>query len=103
MAFDVFWMNVAAVFAVANVVLVLLLMALYYQSWKRIRSTFTASLIVFSLFFLIQNVVIVVFWFRLYDLVPAAQAIVVEAAPYLVLINLFETAALGGLVRVTWG
>lgn len=102
MAFDIFWMNVAAVFAIANVVLVLILIFAYLESWRKLKSGIAVSLIIFGLFFLIQNLVIVVFWYTLYGLVPAAQGIVVAAAPYLVLVNLFETAALGNLVRITW-
>jgi len=44
MAFDVFWMNVAAVFAIVNVALVFLLLGLYYQSWRKLRSALTISL-----------------------------------------------------------
>ncbi len=102
MAFDIFWMNVAAVFAIVNVALVFLLLGLYYQSWRRLRSTFTVSLMLFAVFFLVQNLVIIVFWYALYGLVPAAQGIVVAAAPYLVLINLMQTVGLGNLVKVTW-
>ncbi len=102
MAFDIFWMNVAAVFAVTNIVLVLILSSLYLQSWRKVRSTFAASLFIFAIFFLIQNAVIVVFWYTLYGLVPAAQSTVVAAAPYLVAINLLETIGLANLVRVTW-
>jgi len=103
MAFDIFWMNVAAVFAIVNVALVFLLLGLYYQSWRRLRSTFTISLMIFAVFFLIQNLVIIIFWYALYGLVPAAEGIVVAAAPYLVVINLMQTVGLGSLVRVTWG
>ena len=102
MAFDIFWMNVAAVFAIVNVALVFLLLGLYYQSWRRLRSTFTISLMIFAVFFLVQNLVIIVFWYALYGLVPAAEGIVVAAAPYLVVINLMQTVGLGNLVRVTW-
>ena len=102
MAFDIFWMNVAAVFAIVNVALVFLLLGLYYQSWRRLRSTFTISLMIFAVFFLVQNLVIIVFWYALYGLVPAAEGIVVAAAPYLVVINLMQSVGLGNLVRVTW-
>ena len=102
MAFDIFWMNVAAVFAILNVALVGVLIYCYYESWRKVRSTFTASLMVFAAFFLVQNLIIIVFWYALYGLVPSAQTIVVAAAPYLVLINLTEALALGNLVRVTW-
>jgi len=102
MAFDIFWMNVAAVFAIVNVALVFLLLGLYYQSWRRLRSTFTISLMIFAVFFLVQNLVIIVFWYALYGLVPAAEDIVLAAAPYLVVINLMQSVSLGNLVRVTW-
>jgi hypothetical protein len=102
MAFEIFWMNVAAVFALLNVAFVLVLMYLYYQSWRKFKSGFALSLILFATLFLIQNIVIVVFWYVLYGLVPTAQTIVEAAAPYLTAINLVEALALGNLVRVTW-
>lgn len=102
MAFDIFWMNAAAVLAFANIALVLTLSLLYLQSWRKVRSTFAASLLLFAVFFLIQSLVIVLFWYVLYGLVPASQSIVVAAAPYLVAINLLEMVGLGNLVRVTW-
>lgn len=101
MAFDILWMNVAAVFALANVVMVLILLSVYLQSWMKIRTSLALGLVLFALFFLAQNAVIVYFWYILYSLVPQAQGIVVAAAPYLVLINLTESLALANLVRVT--
>ncbi len=101
MAFDLLWMNVAAVFALANVAMVLILLSVYLQSWMKVRTGFAMGLVLFAVFFLIQNAIIVVFWYILYSLVPAAQDIVIAAAPYLVLINLAETLALGNLVRIT--
>ena len=102
MAFDIFWMNIAAIFAFLNVAFVLALVALYFQSWRRIRSSLSIALITFALFFLVQNGVIIVFWYVLYGLVPDAQDIVVAAAPYLVAVNAFESLALGNLLRMTW-
>ena len=102
MAFDILWMNVAAVFAFLNVAFVLVLLFLYFQSWRKLRSSFSISLMTFAGFFLIQNLVIIIFWFVLYGLVPAAQAVVEGAAPYLTAINALESIGLGNLVRVTW-
>ncbi|MBI3840516.1 MAG: hypothetical protein HY297_00925 [Thaumarchaeota archaeon] len=102
MAFDIFWMNIAAIFALLNVALVVILGALYFQSWRRLKSGATMSLLAVASFFLLQNIVIVVFWYVLYGQVPAAQPLVEAAAPYLVLINALETVALGNLVRLTW-
>ena len=102
MAFDIFWMNVAAVFAFVNVAFVLVLLGLYIQSWRRMHSPLSIALTTFVGFFLVQNAVIIVFWYILYGLVPQAQAIVVAAAPYLTAINAVESLALGNLLRITW-
>lgn len=100
--FDLFWMNVAAVFAFINVALVVLLIYAYVQSWRKVRSAFTTSLILFATFFLIQNLVIIVFWYVLYSLVASAEPVIESAAPYLTVINALEAIALGNLTRVTW-
>jgi|SRR5271154_5791661 hypothetical protein len=100
--FDVFWMNVAAVFALANVALVALLIYAYLESWRKFRSAFTISLVVFATFFLLQNAVIIVFWYYLYGLVSTAQPLVEAAAPYLVVVNAMETVGLGSLTATTW-
>jgi len=102
LAYDILWMNVAAVFAFVNLALVVGLIALYFQSWRRVPSSLTMGLIVFGTFFLIQNFVIVVFWYVLYGLVASAQAIVTGAAPYLAVINATESVALANLFRITW-
>lgn len=95
-------MNIAAVFALVNVVFVVLLIYAYIDCWRKIRSNFTVSLIVFAAFFLIQNLIIVVFWYFLYTLVASAQPLVESAAPYLVAVNAMETIGLGSLTRTTW-
>jgi hypothetical protein len=98
--FDVFWMNVAALFALVNVALVGVLIYAYAQSWRHIRSGFTASLLIFAVFFLVQNFVIIVFWYVLYTTVSVP--VVVAAAPYLTAVNAAEAIGLGMLTRSTW-
>jgi len=100
--FDIFWMNIAAVFALVNVLFVALLIYAYVESWRKVRSSFTVSLIVFAAFFMIQNLIIIIFWYWLYSLVPTAQTTVEAAAPYLTLVNAMEAVALGSLTRSTW-
>jgi hypothetical protein len=100
--FGIFWMNVAAVFALLNVAFLVILVGLYLQSWRKMRSNLAIGLVVFAVFLLIQNMIIIVFWYILYGLVPEAQTIVVSAAPYLTAINLMESLALGSIVRITW-
>lgn len=98
--FDVLWMNVAAVFALLNVVFVLLLIFAYVQSWRKVRSGFTASLILFAVFFLVQNLVVIIFWYVLYT--TAAEAVVIAASPYLASVNAAEALGLALLTRSTW-
>ncbi len=100
--FGIFWMNVAALFALLNAAFLVVLVGLYLQSWRKMRSNLAIGLIVFAIFLLLQNVIIIVFWYVLYGLVPEAQATVVAAAPYLTAINLMESLALGAIVRITW-
>jgi hypothetical protein len=95
------WLYIAAVFALANTVLIIILVSLYSSSFRKIRSPFTMGLILFAVFFLLQNVAIIVFWFQLYQLAPTSVAIVNSASPYMTVINLVETIALISLVRVT--
>jgi hypothetical protein len=98
--FDVLWMNVAAIFAFINVGLVGALIYAYAQSWRHVRSSFTASLLVFAVFFLVQNLVILLFWYVLYTTV--SESIVAAAAPYLASVNAAEAFGLSLLTRSTW-
>ena len=95
------WLYVSAIFALANTLLIVILIVLYSGSLKRIRSPFTLGLLVFALFFLIQNISIIVFWDWLYNMVPTAQSVVDIASPYMTVINAVETVALISLVRTT--
>ena len=95
------WLYVAAVFALANTVLIVILVSIYTSSFRKIRSPFALGLILFAVFFLIQNLAIIIFWYQLYQLAPSAVAIVNSASPYMTVINLVETVALISIVRVS--
>lgn len=94
-------MDLSAVFAFVNVALVLALMYVYFDSWRKFKSSIAMTLVLFGFFFLIQNVIIITFWYDLYMLVPSAQSFVLSAAPYLMAVNVTETIALANLVRVS--
>jgi hypothetical protein len=95
------WMFVAAGFALLNTVLILVLLWLYSSNYMKIRTTFTMGLILFVIFFLAQNISIIVLWYQLYSIAPIASAIVNTAAPYMTVINLVEAIALLSLVRIS--
>lgn len=95
------WMFVAAGFALTNTVLILVLLGLYYSSARKVRTTFTLGLILFTIFFLAQNISIVVLWYQLYSIAPSASGVVNTAAPYMTVINAVESLALAILVAVS--
>jgi hypothetical protein len=95
------WMFVAAGFALLNTILILVLLWLYSSNYRKIRTNFTLGLILFVIFFLAQNLTIIVLWYQLYNVSSIATAIVDTAAPYMTVINLAESIALIALVRVS--
>jgi hypothetical protein len=95
------WMFVAAGFALLNTALILVLVALFSSNLRKIRTMFTFGLILFVVFFLAQNLFIIVLWYQLYSIAPAYGSVVDVAAPYMTVINAVETVSLGSLVVVS--
>ncbi len=88
------FMIAAAVAALLNIGLLGTLIALHVQNTRLIKSYFTYGLIVVSSAFMVQNIVIVIFWFNLYMAGPSIKNIVDAASPYLFVINLAQTVGL---------
>ncbi len=89
----------AAAAALLNIGLLGGIIAMYIQSLRLIKSYFTWGLVIVASLFIVQNVVIVIFWSNLYAAGPAIKDIVDAAAPYLFAIN---TAQSGGLAVLFW-
>lgn len=89
----------AAAAALVNIGLLGGIIAMYIQSLRLIRSYFTWGLVIVASLFIVQNIVIVIFWSNLYAAGPAIKDIVDAAAPYLFAIN---TAQSGGLAVLFW-
>jgi len=90
----------AAVVAFVNIVMTLILLAIYLGTYRKIRSTFTMGLVLFGSFFVVLNLAILVFWLFLYQ--NSAVTLVDQASIYMLLINIGEALALANLLRVTW-
>jgi len=95
------FMLAAAGAAIANIGLLGVIIATYVQNIRVIKSYFTYGLVVVASLFMIQNIVIVIFWSRLYMAGPSIQGIVDSAAPYLFAINLAQTIGLSILLWIT--
>lgn len=94
-------MLAAAVAALLNIGLLGGIVATYIQNMRLIRSYFTIGLVVVASLFVVQNIVIVVFWSTLYMAGPSIQNIIDAAAPYLFAINVAQSAALAVLFWIT--
>lgn len=89
----------AAAAALTNIGLLGGIIALYIGSLRVIRSYFTWGLVIVASLFIVQNVVIVIFWSSLYVAGPAIKNVVDAAAPYLFAINAAQS---GGLAVLLW-
>jgi hypothetical protein len=91
----------AAAAALTNIGLLGAIMITYVQNMRLIRSYFTSGLVLVASLFIVQNIVIVVFWSNLYMAGPAIKSIVDAAAPYLFAINAAQSAGLAVLLWIT--
>ena len=66
-------MIAAAIAAILNIGLLGTTIAIYVQNTRLIKSYFTYGLITVSSAFMVQNIVIVIFWFNLYTAGPAIK------------------------------
>ena len=94
----VLWL--AAVVAFVNIAMTLVLLGIYFGTYRKIRSSFTMGLLLFAVFFVVLNLAILVFWLFLYQ--NSAAALVDQASIYMLLVNVGEALALSNLLRVTW-
>jgi hypothetical protein len=95
------FMLAAAAAALVNIGLLGTITITYIQNMRLIKSYFTGGLILVTTFFIVQNIVIVIFWSNLYLGGPAIQNIVNAAAPYLFAINTAQSIGLAILLWIT--
>ena len=95
------FMLAAAVAALTNIGLLAVIIVTYIQNMRVIKSYFTYGLVLVASLFIVQNIVIVIFWSNLYMAGPTIQNIVDAAAPYLFAINAAQSAGLAILLWIT--
>ena len=94
-------MLAAAGAAITNIGLLAVIIATYIQNVRLIKSYFTYGLVLVASLFIVQNIVIVIFWSNLYTAGPTIKNIVDAAAPYLFAINTAQSAGLAILLWIT--
>jgi len=95
------FMLAAAGAALTNIGLLAVIIATYVQNMRLIKSYFTYGLVLVASLFMVQNIVIVIFWSNLYMAGPSIKNIVDAAAPYLFAINVAQSAGLSILLWIT--
>lgn len=82
----------------------LTLLAIYTDTYRKVRSSFTMGLLLFGSFFVVLNLAILVFWLFLFQNFdsPTLGSFVDQASVYMLLVNIGEALALANLLRVTW-
>ncbi len=95
------FMLAAAGAAITNIGLLSVIIYTYIQNIRLIKSYFTYGLTIVAALFIVQNIVIVIFWSNLYMAGPSIKNIVDAAAPYLFVINLAQSIALAVLLWIT--
>ncbi len=95
------FMLAAAGAAITNIGFLGVIIYTYIQNIRLIKSYFTYGLTVVAALFIVQNIVIVIFWSNLYMAGPSIKSIVDAAAPYLFVINLAQSIGLAVLLWIT--
>ncbi len=95
------FMLAAAGAAITNIGLLSVIIYTYIQNIRLIKSYFTYGLTFVAALFIVQNIVIVIFWSNLYMAGPSIKNIVDAAAPFLFAINLAQTIGLAVLLWIT--
>jgi multidrug efflux pump subunit AcrB len=87
--------------AVLNIGLLGGVIAVYIRNLRLIKSYFTIGLVLVSSLFVVQNIVIILFWTKLFMAGPSIKSTVETAAPYLLVINVAQSVALSILLWIT--
>ena len=95
------FMLAAVVSAFLNIVLLSITIGTYVQNMRVIRSYYTSGLVLVAALLMIQNIVIVIFWFTLYMDDKALMMSADMVSHYLFVINVIQTGGLAVLVWIT--
>ena len=95
------FMLAAVVSAFLNIGLLLVTVGTYIQNMRVIRSYYTSGLVLVASMLMLQNIVIVIFWFTLYMDDKALMMSADMVSGYLFAINIIQTIGLSILVWIT--
>ena len=89
-------MNLTTILTALSALMLAALLHVYIKNLKRIKSSFTAGLLIFALLFLIQNIVSLYFYLTMMDYyVP-------EVELHVFIFTLLQTIGFAVLLKLTW-
>ena len=89
-------MNLTTILTALSALMLAALLHVYIKNLKRIKSSFTAGLLIFALLFLIQNIVSLYFYLTMMDYyVPAVEL-------HVFIFTLLQTIGFAILLKLTW-
>jgi membrane-bound metal-dependent hydrolase YbcI (DUF457 family) len=88
-------MDVSSIVSMVNVVILVMLLAVYANIYRKIRATFTIGLMVFAGMLLLHNIIAIYGYFAMAPLYSD------DLLPYFVGIHIAELAGLIALLKVT--
>ena len=89
-------MNLTTILTALSALMLAALLHVYIKNLKRIKSSFTAGLLIFALLFLIQNIVSLYFYLTMMDYyVP-------EVELHVFIFTLLQTVGFAVLLKLTW-
>ena len=95
------WVWASAAVAFLNIAMTIVLLSVYVQNYRHIKSPFTLGLLLFGVLFVATNFAIVGLWLFLFNS-PVAAGVANQAFAYMFVLNLGEALAIANLLRVTW-
>jgi len=84
------------ILSLVAVIFLVMLISVYYRNWKETRSPFAAGLLFFSVMYLLRGIGAMIFLTQVADFSRPALF------PGMFVMSIFEGAALGMLVKITW-
>ena len=88
-------LDAARVAAAVNILLLLLVIGIWINTYREIRAPFTLASMVFAGFLLAENVVALFFYFN----APAMPTVAVQV---MMVLQILETAGISVLAYITW-
>ena len=95
------FMLAAVISAFVNMGLLIIVIGTYIQNMRVLRSYYTSGLVLVASLLMLQNIVIILFWFTLYMDDKALMMSADMLSHYLFAINVIQTSGLFVLVWIT--